>query len=807
MLAQSPEDSLADFLFFSHHEQDQALGNAVTSLDTEAVPLQERPAVPSRLRIGDWIADPQLDELQNGDQRIKLEPRKMQLLLALARRPGQLVTTDELFDAVWKDVVVTPSSIYQSIAQLRKILGDDTGEPRYIATVPRKGYRLVAAVSPVEPLHQATPPPGLPLLTGNDLPPTSIANDGLGAETAAARGLSWSRRTLLAAGAAAATVTLGSAALWLRSRPLPADAVVRVAVLPFADLSPGGIELPLAEGLADDVIAGLARHPQIRVAARNSAVQVQRASLSDVGAQLNVTHVLSGELFRTRERVRVTARLMRVGETSPLWFEIIERPVSSLATLPSLLTQGVLNALRLPTQVEVPSASAEAYELTLLGRHATRAWTPEGILKGRDYFQRAIDVDPTYAPAYVYLGLSWIFESHFGSTIYPREAAARAQPLLDKALALAPDLAEAHAANGHAATQMLQYDLARKHLARALELQPGYAQAWFWLGYAAAGDGNVDEALKHYARASELDPLSFILQGLRGVTSILAGRFDEAQVHYARAVQLAPDHPNSRWGAGILGYARGRLDDAVKGYRHALAADSRRRDLWFELGWVYLDLGMAREADAAFSQMKALSKVALYGPLAASRVLFITGRSSQIPDFLRQNGLPGGEYGHVYVDCATLLAAIGRAPDARDWLTRGLAQQQADPVPLQRSWDVFRGYFPTADIASVYVALGEPAAAQPFIDQASAYLTHYESRGNVWHAGQYQRARIAAISGQPEAAFAALDKAVAMGWRRAWWARFDPALASLRNTPRFATAMDRVDSDVAEQRARVGVST
>ena len=109
------------------------------------------------LQIGEWQADPVLDELRRGEQVLKLEPRKMRLLMALARRPQQLVTLDQLLDEVWADLVVTPSSVYQSISQLRSVLGDEASQPRYIVTVPRKGYRLVAAVSEV--VAVATPAP------------------------------------------------------------------------------------------------------------------------------------------------------------------------------------------------------------------------------------------------------------------------------------------------------------------------------------------------------------------------------------------------------------------------------------------------------------------------------------------------------------------------------------------------------------------------------------------------------------------------------------------------------------------------
>ena len=140
----------------------------------------DRRAAPAQLRIGDWLVDPSLDELRRGETRVKLEPRKMQLLMALAQRPNELVTTEELLDTVWAGVVVSQSSVYQSIAQLRKTLGDDAEAPTFIATVPRKGYRLVAAVStpaaadlhPRDAVASAPAPPELPAAR-TPMPPRS----------------------------------------------------------------------------------------------------------------------------------------------------------------------------------------------------------------------------------------------------------------------------------------------------------------------------------------------------------------------------------------------------------------------------------------------------------------------------------------------------------------------------------------------------------------------------------------------------------------------------------------------------------
>jgi DNA-binding winged helix-turn-helix (wHTH) protein/tetratricopeptide (TPR) repeat protein len=745
---------------------------------------------PTSLLIGPWTVDPALDELRRGDEVVKLEPRKMQLLLALAARPGQLVTTDELFATVWKDVVVTQSSIYQSVALLRRTLGDDTDEPRYIATVPRKGYRLVAPVrwEPDAAMAPAAPPP----------PEADPESPAAHAGTLAPQ---WRRRLLLGGGAAGLTLAFGLAALqWHRARPRPADDIVRIAVLPFSDLSPGGVEAPLAEELADQVAATLARHPQLRVAARGSMLKVRSTAPRELAAALDVSHLITGELYRAGGKERLTTRLLAAGRSDPLWFEVIERPAADLGAMPSLVAAGALRALRLAGPAGLPVATPQAYELTLLGHHALRPMTLDAVLKARDYYQRAIDVDSRHAPAYAGLAHSWVLESQIGRVLYPRDAAVRAQPLLDKAFALDPDLVDAHVAAGHLAVDLLQPQRARQHLERAAQLQPGRATAWSLLAQAAQADGRMPEAAAHYARAIELDPLNFQPHVQLGLVSTHTARHDEALAHFGRARQLEPAHPNPRWGAGIVGYARGRIDDAVRGHRDALAADSRRRDLWFELGWLYLDLSLADAADDAFEQATALSRVKAYGPLNAAYVLFLRGQADQLPGYLRRHGLPSGTYGHMHVNCALILAAAGDAQPARPWLHDGVAQLQGDPIPAYGPWDAFRGYFPPVDIAAVYMALGDMAAAAPFLDEAQRFLDHHEHGGAKWHAAAYQRARILALRGQPEPALRQLEQAVAQGWRRAWWARVDPALASLRHMGGFSAPLDRVQAEMAGQR-------
>ncbi len=497
----------------------------------------DRRASPAQLRIGDWLVDPSLDELRRGETRVKLEPRKMQLLMALAQRPNELVTTEELLDTVWAGVVVSQSSVYQSIAQLRKTLGDDAEAPTFIATVQRKGYRLVAAVSTptdadLHPPHAVASAPAPP-----EPPP------GLHPDAPPVRAVTVDRRWLIGVGAATMTVAAGGALRWWwRARPHPDPSKLAIAVLPFDDISPGGVEQPIADGLAGEVIGVLTRHEQVRVSAASSAFQFRHTALplGEIGRQLGVTHVLDGQVFRTKERVRLTVRLRAVADEEVVWHDALQEPADAMSGLPLRVAQGALEALHAPAPGALPPApSARAFELYLSGRHFIQARTQESIRKARDYFQRAVDTDPSFALGYTALAHSWIAEYQYGSGLTVRDMDARAQPLLDRAFTLQPELPEALATQGHLKTNLNRADEARPFLKRAVAAQPQSATAHFWLGINEASDGFPRKALESYRRAMELDPLQFLVHARAGLESIHLGLYEEAVRHYARAVELA----------------------------------------------------------------------------------------------------------------------------------------------------------------------------------------------------------------------------------------------------------------------------
>lgn len=771
---------------------------------------------PEQWLIGDWLADSRLDELRRGDEIIKIEPRNMRLLAALARCPGEVLTVDALLTEVWADLVVTQSSVYQAVSQLRQVLGDDTSRPRYIATVPRKGYRLVAVVQPVrvtralvpaEPAQPAASPAAEPL-------PGPVPSPAADAEMLASALLSLPAGTppvappaqplqppgraalgrrgwLLGGGAAALALAGGGALWWQRAGRVPPDQV-RLAVLPFQDTSAHKLEQPLAEGLAEQVIGALTRHDQVRVLSRATSFQFSAAdALLPLAEQQIVTHVLGGELTRSAQRVILNLHLQALPRQRVVWREALEVEVAQLSRLALNVANQALQALgAAPVAAVATVAAPDAYELYLTGLKHQRSGQLPGILKAREYFQRAIDRDAGFAPAYLGQAATWIAEFHYGSGLSLRDMDARAQPLIDRALQLAPELPLAQGLQGHLKANLSLHDEARRWLVPALQHAPSDVTLLTWTAKNEMDDGHPAAAGPLLQRAAELSPLAVQVQHLAGLAATYAGRYDAAQAHYRRAMVLAPEHANGAWGLGLVGYARGQLGEAVQGYRKALVVDPRRDALWTQLGWLYLDLGMADEARHAFAQATSMSAQPAEAQLAAARLQL--GDEAALRRTLTGLKLPASGARDLELDVALLWVRLGDLPRARRVFEPAVGLMLADPLPAWGNWDAFQGRHALIDAAAVWVALGEPARAEPLLAQAEAFLQRYREQGNAWHASSYLLARIEALRGRAQAAVTALESAVAQGWRRSWWIPHDPALASVRELPRVVALQAQV---------------
>jgi len=762
------------------------------------------PPVDAGLRIGRWRVDPRADEIEADGEVLKLEPLKMRLLLALAARPGEVVLTQELLDTVWAGLVVTPASVYQGIAQLRRVLGDEGADgERYIDTVPRKGYRLVAPVQPWMPSPPsepvAAPPPGLPDSSdpsAPSAPATSITPVRAAAD----------RRRWLLAGA----LGVGAAALagWGAWRGWSGPALpVRIAVLPFSDRSAGSAEPALSLGLALDVIHALERFPDVDVVAGESVLALGQGAgqAAEAVRRLQVGFLLQGDLDRVGATVRVAVRLLAWPGERVYWHRQFQRTIETVSLLPQAIAAEAAEALHLPVPAPGTAASAgpsEAYEFYVLGQDAWRPKTPEAFAKARDYYQRGIEIDPGFARNYIGLGWTWLGQMSNGGGIDWREAFARATPLFDKALRLEPDSAEAMTAQGVLHSQAGRYDEARRLFGEALRRNPGYAQAHHSFGVAEFDDGWPLRALPHFRRAAELNPLSLSPVERLGLASVTAGRLDEADAAYRRAVELEPRHPNGHWGLGIAAYARGALDQAVRHYREALSREPRRPFLWGELAWLCLDLGLVDEAAEAFGRQTALLPRSRWPRTDASFAWLARSSRGEVPDELSIATLPATEEGTA-ID-VMLVRAMAGLPLDEAYLERALAAVAAQSGSLdQPLWFLFQGHCTLLDLAAVYGALGREDRARPWLERAGQQLDRYERQGNVWHALAFHRARWLAMRGQHASALDALEAAARSGSRRGWWWRLDPALAGLRDAPRFRAVLAAADAVQQQQRARL----
>jgi transcriptional activator of cad operon len=268
------------------------------------------PIPTTTLRIGDWRVDPISSEISRADQTVRLDFRAMRLLLFLAEHAGEVVAIDALLDQVWSGVTVTPDSVYQAVTSLRRVLRDDARRPIYIETAPRRGYRMVAAVSPWDN------PPVVP-----------HTNPHI-------------RTSYLLAACAAFILSLGIG-VWLFLSHANAAPIRRatsavpvppsqrsVAVLPFLDLTEGMKQGEFTDGMTEELIDKLSNVPGLRVPSPTSSFYFKDKALplSDVANKLGVAYVLDGSVRKSGPRLRVAARLVRADTGYVIWSETYDRP-------------------------------------------------------------------------------------------------------------------------------------------------------------------------------------------------------------------------------------------------------------------------------------------------------------------------------------------------------------------------------------------------------------------------------------------------------------------------------------------------
>jgi TolB-like protein/DNA-binding winged helix-turn-helix (wHTH) protein/Flp pilus assembly protein TadD len=558
----------------------------------------------SKYRFGVFEADIRSGELRKHGVRIKLQDQPFGVLVMLLERAGEVVTREELRKKLWpEDVFVDfDQGLNKAVNKLREALGDTADNPRFVETIPRRGYRFIA------PVHRPSP----------DETTISAIRPLADAPSVAAAPPAWRRPVAILA--VVAGLAVGAALLYRRPLeigPAPrSEQRTRLAVLPFENLSGDPEQEYFSDGMTEEIITQLGRlQPErLGVIPRATAMRYKasRKSVEEIGRELSVDYILSGSVRREGARTRVSAQLVHIGDGTELWAENYDRDSAGVITVQHDVALGIARSLTLQLLPErraalahPPTTSGDAHEAYLRGRFYWNERTEDSLRKSLQYFELAIQRDPAYALGYAGLADSYNLMADFGG-LSPEEALPRAKAAAQRALQLDDTLAEAHASLGWV-SMVYDWDWAsaERQFQRAIELDPGYASAHQWYAYLLRVSGRGDEALAEARRAQQLDPSSLIISSILGWHHYLAREYDQALVQFQRARQLDPNFARVHSYLGWTYLQQGKFDQAIAELEeaHRLAGTGPAR--LAELGHAYAVAGRKEQAQKVLRQLHA----------------------------------------------------------------------------------------------------------------------------------------------------------------------------------------------------------
>jgi TolB-like protein/DNA-binding winged helix-turn-helix (wHTH) protein len=523
----------------------------------------------TEFRFDGWVLRTDSGELARDGKVVRLQDQPLQVLLMLLERPGAMVPREQLIARLWPTGVVDfETGLNTVVRKLRVALGDEAGEPRYIETLPRRGYRFIGpvelpaiatgAVSAAPPADPA-PSPAVPTLQ-----PESVASAPAAPRPAPSRQmLAW-----LLAAAVLATVLLGGRALWQRE----SGVIDSVAVLPFKPLVPEAANPALELGMADTLVTQLSRIPGLRVSPLTAARALDGPGRDPLaaGRALGVETVLEGSLQVDQQRLRVNARLLRVADGRALWSDDFDAPMANLFEVQDIVARKVVAALSVRLSAEAAqrvarsaTRSMAAYQHYVNGLYLWQRRDPAAARQ----FEAALNEDPQYAEAWSGLAGALAAQAVY-SYAPPQSVFPRAKQAAVQAMALDPELASAHAALAHVLVQYeRRYWEGEQEYLRALSLDPDDANTWMRLALVRGMLGRLGEAQGDMTRARDIEPMNLAYATNLGLILYLKRDFAAAKRELRRVLELEPKFDSARALLGRLLLAEGDAEGAILEFR------------------------------------------------------------------------------------------------------------------------------------------------------------------------------------------------------------------------------------------------
>ena len=506
----------------------------------------------SVVRFGIYEVCLQSGEVRKAGLRIRVQQQPMRLLEILLERPGEIVTREELRSRVWDESFGDfDQAVNIAIGKLRSALGDSAENPRFIETLPKRGYRFIAHVSVVDADSRTKRPEA----AAGDAPGSQEQKKTKsGHKLQAGRLAVASKRRLWLTGrviaALALVLSLSILSVWLFRSRGPAPAGIRsLAVLPLENLSGDASQNYFADGMTDELITDLAQISALRVISRTSVMVYKgaRKPLPQIARELNVDAVVEGTVLRSGDQVRITAQLIEASTDKHLWSQSYEGELRDTLVLQNRVASAIADQIRINLtpreQAALKSAKAvnpEAYQSYLKGRYFWNKRTADGLKAALAYFNQAIEEDPKYAEAYSGLADTYALLGDWQYEVMSmREALPKAKAAAIKALELDSSLSEAHTSLGFSLRAFdWDFDSAGKEFQRAIEINPGYATAHHWNAMNLGLVGRPKEALVEMRKAENLDPLSLIINADLAEFLLLTHSYDESVKQSRKIIEM-----------------------------------------------------------------------------------------------------------------------------------------------------------------------------------------------------------------------------------------------------------------------------
>jgi len=642
------------------------LKQVVDSRVPDSATMRPSSGVPARLRFGIFEADLRTGELRKRGARIRLQEQPFQVLAVLLTRPGDLVTRDELRDRLWTaDTFVDfEHGLNKAINKVREALGDSAESPRFVETVPRRGYRFIADVTVVD-LESVPPETYAPSTVGDTLTAGDREPPDVAEQTTTPKGRGW-QRTLTITGCGLALVSIVLVGWLLQSRGT-SPTIRSVAVLPLENLSGDPSQEYFADGMTDQLIATLGQISALRVISRTSVMGYKgaRKPLPQIARELNVDAVIEGSFMRSGGRVRITAQLIDAAVDKHLWAKSYDGDVRDTLALQSRVARAIADEIRVNVQPNeqaalknVKAVNPDAYEAYLKGRYFWNKRTADGLKKAKDYFDEAVAKAPDYGPAYSGLADTYALLGDWQYGVMPsREALPAAKAAATKAVELDDTLGEAHTSLGFVFSGFdWEWVSAEKEFRRSIDLTPGYATAHHWYAWHLSLMGRHGEALAEMRKARSLDPLSLIINADLAEILLIAHFDDESAQQSRKTIEMDPDFALAHNQLAEAYLHKHRLDDAITEFRKAVQLSEGSPICTANLARAYVLSG--RRADA-----------------------------EQLLIGLKQRSNPA--YSNA-AEIAMVYAALGENAQAMAWLERGYGERFNPGVLLRPGFDALR---------------------------------------------------------------------------------------------------------------------